>query len=312
LLWRRKQTGGKMRNGGKMLIRSPASSFPDFAWMQEDLIAFAAIDCQIRRLMAAPPCMEVTLLFAVLCVAVCSADLQVQQLPKNMQAKLSTKWTPSENANLGNNGITSGTYYSGSQCVHAAWNDTLPWWMLDMQTVRLLSSVRIWNRLDCCSGKFSNVTFGVSAFESMWSSFNSSLIDECYRYTGVPAHTENPLSFTCSRPVAGRYLTLERTPASPVYFHFCEIDVYVFTKSAPHRFLDAQPIFSTAAAAPLMEIPSIRSLIECSLRCGEHPTCLYAMHFRTGSCRFFLSPTVPLSLRDGFIAESGSFVGLVG
>jgi hypothetical protein len=61
----------------------------------------------------------------------------------------------------GIDGNTSGTWGNGS-CTHTA---DVPdsWWEVDLGSTAALSSVLLYNRLDCCSGRLSN--FRVSVFQ---------------------------------------------------------------------------------------------------------------------------------------------------
>uniref|UniRef100_A0A1I8F545 Uncharacterized protein n=1 Tax=Macrostomum lignano TaxID=282301 RepID=A0A1I8F545_9PLAT len=171
-----------------------------------------------------------------------------------MQAKLSTKWTPSENGESRETAIPPGrttrlAVRSRSGGRHAAVVDARH------ADVRLLSSA--------------------SALSNLWSSFNSSLIDECYVTPGCRRTRRNPLSFTCSRR-SGR--SSRKSALAPI----------------PGRSAD----FSTAAAAPLMEVLSIRSLHRVQPAVRRPPDLPLRDALQNWQLPSLLSPTVPLSLRD--------------
>ncbi|KAJ1480258.1 hypothetical protein T484DRAFT_1901378 [Baffinella frigidus] len=125
-----------------------------------------------------------------------------------------------------NDGDTSGEFPSGKSCTHT-WDDdgmsglgtADPWWEVDLQHVREVAGVKLYNRADCCGDRLTNVTIRVGD-------------------RGAPDHGENAvcargvdvslgdsfLAICAGGPFRGRYVTVQR-PGPNKILTICEAEV---------------------------------------------------------------------------------------
>uniref|UniRef100_A0A1I8HSU1 FTP domain-containing protein n=1 Tax=Macrostomum lignano TaxID=282301 RepID=A0A1I8HSU1_9PLAT len=68
-------------------------------------------------------------------------------VPKHNTAKMSSKLNSADNPDHGNDGNTNPELILNAQCFHTHPSDPLPWWMVDMQQVYLVSGTVLWNRI---------------------------------------------------------------------------------------------------------------------------------------------------------------------
>uniref|UniRef100_A0A1I8HTE8 FTP domain-containing protein n=2 Tax=Macrostomum lignano TaxID=282301 RepID=A0A1I8HTE8_9PLAT len=267
------------------------------------------------------------LILLAMCLPIITDCRNFFMVPKNLTAKQSTKYQTEDNPNLVNNGDRSGTYVSGVTCTHASGDDPGPWWLLDMGQTYLISGVNIWNRLDNdCAQRFTHSGVGITSDLTVWTDFSIDLLDPCHFRTDVPTVADNPLKFTCARPTSGRYLAVYKNltgvPDLLTGFHFCEIDIYAFTKDSSKLVVtETQASFSASSTAGLLTASAphrVRSQLECMLLCSSHPYCLYALTRTTSAvleCWLFSSFSIPTSFISLFNNSSNDgvrFLGLYG
>ncbi len=90
---------------------------------------------------------------------------------------------PSANLAQGKPATQSSTYYSwvasmavdgntdgdlNHNSVSHTWNDTCPWWQVDLGSSQTISAVRVWNRTDCCASRLEGWQIKVSDTGTDW------------------------------------------------------------------------------------------------------------------------------------------------
>ncbi|WKD86782.1 Alpha-agarase [Polaribacter huanghezhanensis] len=107
------------------------------------------------------------------------------------------------NATRANDGNTSGVWNNNS--VTHTNSEANPWWLLDMESEKLIDNITIWNRTDCCSERLNNFVLEIldtnltvvstyNHVESVNTSVNVSGINVTGRYVRVRLETTNFLS----------------------------------------------------------------------------------------------------------------------
>jgi len=114
-------------------------------------------------------------------------------------------------ANRAVDGNTNGDW-EGESCIHTAFENN-PWWRVDLGTSRLISSVRVHNRNDCCSERLD----GFQVF--IGDSSNCAANSLC---TSVPAAGSGATDVRCW--TSGRYVCVV-IPGDNKVLNFCEVEV---------------------------------------------------------------------------------------
>ena len=123
-------------------------------------------------------------------------------------------------------------YISGRSCTHTT-AESNPWWMIDLERVRSVKSVKLWNRADCCSDR-------LNGFE-VWIGDTASSYDANSRCSaGAVAPLTSPHSLHVDCVGTGRYLFIS-LPGSNKILTLCEVEVYDSQKPATSDVADTAP-----------------------------------------------------------------------
>lgn len=102
-------------------------------------------------------------------------------------------------------GITSGDYAAGS-VTHTALQ-AAPWWQVDLQSVKDIKYVKLYNRTDCCMDRLLGVKVLVSEDASTWHTHElAPALWNLLQFYGLPASFTS-ISFDVSRPA--RYVKVQ-------------------------------------------------------------------------------------------------------
>ena len=98
-----------------------------------------------------------------------------------------------DNARYPDGNIKTG-YWDGS-CTHTAPNDDNPWWGVDLGAVQTIHALRIYQRTDCCIGRFA----GMAVYTSLVNNSNPALGGgNPWGADGVPYPLTNPNLLTAA------------------------------------------------------------------------------------------------------------------
>jgi hypothetical protein len=126
---------------------------------------------------------------------------------------------------LGNDGNTDGAYFNGS-VMHTG-SEASAWWEVDLGASRTITSVRVWNRTDCCFERSTSLRVYVSA--TPFASNDTVVLDDLastnVRFLPGPL----PANYTLTFPggVTGRYVRIQRANdglGQPI--HLAEVQVF--------------------------------------------------------------------------------------
>jgi F5/8 type C domain len=130
-------------------------------------------------------------------------------------------------ASRGNDGNTSGQYFTGSSVTHTA-AETNPWWQVDLASVRMVDQVEVYNRLDCCSNRLTNFHVILSP-TPISATLSVALADPAAVIQTYSAGTfTTPITLTFPSGSTGRYVRLWKTApntAGSNYLHVAEVRV---------------------------------------------------------------------------------------
>ena len=114
-------------------------------------------------------------------------------------------------------GDTNTDYLAGSSCTHTN-GENNPWWRVDLGRTRSVTSVKIWNRADCCSDRLQGfeVWIGDDA-----SSYSANL--RCSQGGTAPLTSPHEVRVDCIE--TGRYLFVA-LPGNAKTLTLCEVEVY--------------------------------------------------------------------------------------
>jgi F5/8 type C domain len=131
-----------------------------------------------------------------------------------------------------NDGNTSGIY-TNSSVNHAAL-EAFPWWQVDIGSIRSITSINVWPRTDCCTGRLTNFTVIISPTPIVASTIAGAVagvgaVSVSYTNTaGFPTMQ----SFTVPAGTTGRYVRIWADNSNTAlhasgkdYFHIAELQV---------------------------------------------------------------------------------------
>jgi hypothetical protein len=122
----------------------------------------------------------------------------------------------------GNDNNTNGDYFGGSSVMHTNF-EVNPWWQVDLGSQRLVNSVEVYNRTDCCSNRLTGFHILVSA-NPLPATLAAALVAPgvtSLQYSGGAFSTPQALTFPSG--ATGRYVRLWSTNTD--YLHVAEVRV---------------------------------------------------------------------------------------
>ena len=115
-----------------------------------------------------------------------------------------------------NDGNTNGNWY-GQSCTCTAISSSNPWWRVDLGKTRTVTSVKLWNRADCCADR-------LQGFE-VWIGDDASYSANSRCLTGGAALLTSPYDILVDCIGTGRYLFVV-LPGNNRILTLCEVEVY--------------------------------------------------------------------------------------
>ena len=105
-------------------------------------------------------------------------------------------------------GNTNGNWGHGS--VTHTNGEATPWWQVDLQGIKDIEQIQIYNRTDCCKGRLSNYHVFVSNDNMQWTSLTTINNDNSGKYTKLYHSGQSPdiKTFNLSN-VSGRYVRIQ-------------------------------------------------------------------------------------------------------
>jgi hypothetical protein len=128
---------------------------------------------------------------------------------------------PTAGASSAVDGNTDGRFFDGS--VTATNLDPNPWWQVDLGASTAVSSIVIWNRTDCCSGRLSVYWVFVSDTPFLATDTPTTLQNRAGTFASYQAAVPN-LSATILAGAQGRYVRVQLS--SPNYLSLAEVQVF--------------------------------------------------------------------------------------
>ncbi|XP_077990713.1 uncharacterized protein LOC144445036 [Glandiceps talaboti] len=159
-------------------------------------------------------------------VHLCEVQVMV---PKHIRAKrlenIATAGTASQSSdyqgtdpNRAIDGNTQSTW-SANTCSHTN-SDQNAWWKVDLGKSYAVYEVIVTNRQDCCSERLLNAEVRVGDSENIGEN------TRCGELVGEDRVHEETLTFQCSRPLTGRYVSIQLVDRQD-NVHVCEVQVMV-------------------------------------------------------------------------------------
>ncbi len=132
--------------------------------------------------------------------------------------KQSSNFSTYDTSSKAVDGNKNPNYYAGS-CSHTSGgaNTTLPWWRVDFGKQAVVSSVKITNRVDCCSERLGD--FDILVGNEANGGDGNNACQENQSMTNIVTK-----SFQCPNMLIGRYLFI-RSKLNPA-LTLCEVEVY--------------------------------------------------------------------------------------
>jgi F5/8 type C domain len=121
-------------------------------------------------------------------------------------------------------GNTNGDYFAASSVSHTNSQTVGQWWQVDTGRIQPITSVKLWNRTDCCETRATNVTVFVADVPFLSPPSTTPGVTS-YVYTGVVGR---PTEIAVGR--SGRYIRVQLDSAN--YLHLAEVQIV-----APVAFL---------------------------------------------------------------------------
>ncbi|XP_071169354.1 fucolectin-like [Mytilus edulis] len=170
-------------------------------------------------------------------------------------------------------------------CTHTMVNELNYWWAVDLGQEYSINSVTIFNRLDCCSDRLSDIYIYVYAPTiASWSYFDQESGQLCFYHPGL---VPGIFSATCNRNLHGRYVKIYKDYGYNIEgdcLTLCEVEVYI----------DETPNTGTYCRQPNKEpldrfenIVQHMSHTRCSLFCRQTEGCLGFSLATDNSCSLF-------------------------
>ena len=128
---------------------------------------------------------------------------------------------PTAAASSAVDGNTDGNFYDGS--VTATTLDPNPWWEVDLGSTPTVSSVTVWNRMDCCGSRLSDYWVFVSSSPFLDSDTVSTLQNRPGTFAIHQTATPNP-STNIPVGMQGRYVRVQLSSAG--YLSLAEVQVF--------------------------------------------------------------------------------------
>jgi hypothetical protein len=128
---------------------------------------------------------------------------------------------PSAVASAAVDGNTNGSFFAGS--ITATNLDSNAWWQVDLGASASISSIVIWNRVDCCSTRLSDYWVFVSDSPFLPTDTPATLQSRAGTFSSHQTTAPNP-STTISTAVQGRYVRVQLTGAN--YLSLAEVQVF--------------------------------------------------------------------------------------
>ncbi|KAJ8354158.1 hypothetical protein SKAU_G00217250 [Synaphobranchus kaupii] len=149
-------------------------------------------------------------------------DIAHMNIATGRRATQSTQWDRFGDANNAIDRKRQGVYLRGS-CSHTK-AETNPWWRVDLQQSRNITSVAITNREDCCSERINGAEIHIG--NSLENNGNDNPVCAVIPY--IPAGQTR--TYQC-HGMEGRYISIV-LPGKEKYLTLCEVEV---KSSAPHE-----------------------------------------------------------------------------
>ncbi|KAI0208018.1 hypothetical protein LSAT2_007353 [Lamellibrachia satsuma] len=158
-------------------------------------------------------------------------------------------------AEKGNDGNINGHFNDGRSCTHTG-DSNYPWWAVDLQSERLVTSVHIYNRVDCCSERLHDIRVGL---KDTWPTTNGSSAVAMDTICGTRdgPHPEARVVIECNGNAVGRYLVIEIHAVGGV-LTLCEVEVFAVQPRRWEWLLNMSWKLSTADETnfqPLIAMP---------------------------------------------------------
>lgn len=197
-------------------------------------------------------------------------------------------------------GNLNGLYYAGS-CSHTNDGDR-EWWLVDLQGLFLISSVRIANRVDCCQYKLSNFTIEISVIEPS-DSFGfpgNSDVTVCHKQID-PVPYDTPATYECGYPVIGRYVRVVKSGTLTI----CEFEVfgqafYISSNWIFELIGGENVVYLTPATVHRSEMNCVRQLMTHNENNLNNMFMYAIIDANTNRCSFRRTAPVQLSGEIGF------------
>jgi len=151
--------------------------------------------------------------------AIASAQLGPDAIAFGKLAYHSSDYSVDHQAAKAVDGNTDGIY-SNNFSTHTQ-SDDKAWWYVDLGDTYLISSIKVWNRTDCCTDRLSNFYVSIlSAGTSNPELFSSPTAWQSFNSGSLAGASE---VFTPGTDVFGRYVKVQLRDAN--YLHLAEVDV---------------------------------------------------------------------------------------
>ena len=128
-----------------------------------------------------------------------------------------------------NDNNTDGSYFSSNTVAHTLGSSKYDWIDIDLQSVKNIDNIVVWNRTDCCSDRLQNVYLMVSStpFPSNYDLASALANAEFTHQFGV---TNNVVSLDTPVGKKGRYIRIQKSGNNITnYLNIAEIQVFNFS-----------------------------------------------------------------------------------
>ncbi len=128
-----------------------------------------------------------------------------------------------------NDNNTDGSYFSSNSVAHTLGSSQYDWIDIDLQSLKNIDNIVVWNRTDCCSDRLQNVFLMVSStpFPSNYNLAAAQANAEFIHQFGV---TNNVVSLDTAIEKKGRYIRIQKSGNNITnYLNIAEIQVFNFS-----------------------------------------------------------------------------------
>ncbi|XP_039615847.1 uncharacterized protein LOC120533182 [Polypterus senegalus] len=147
-------------------------------------------------------------------VSPCKPALNAINIARQGIAEQSSPYGNLGSPNLAIDGKTSGIFSDGT-CTHTS-NDSPSWWRLNLKANYTISTVVVYNRLDCCDTRLTRAEVRVGDSLDVSKHVKCGTIETTYPGS---VHT------ICCNGMRGQYVSIV-LPNQPQYLTLCEVEVY--------------------------------------------------------------------------------------